>query len=85
MAAHWIEADVPSLRLVIRLYDQVERGEFARAGELRLWMDTYGLTPKGQQDRRWKEPEPSGDPAIKIASIKPGAYARLRAVDDPEP
>lgn len=85
MAAHWVEADVPSLRLVIRLYDQVERGEFVRAGELRLWMDTYGLTPKGQQDRRWKEPERSPEPAIKNGPSKPANYLHLRAVDDLEP
>ena len=55
VSAHWIEGDVPGLRVMVKLYDQVERGEFVRAGELRLWMDTYGLTPKGQQDRRWEE------------------------------
>lgn len=56
-AAHWSPSDLPGLRQVIRLYDQVERGEFQRSGELRLQMDTYGITPKGQQDRRWKPPE----------------------------
>ncbi len=59
-AAHWTEADVPALRLVIRLYDRVERGEYARASELRLWLDTYGIMPKGQQDRRWQRPLPEG-------------------------
>ena len=56
-AAFWTPEDLPGLRQVIRLYDQLERGEFQRAGELRLQMDTYGITPKGQQDRRWKRPE----------------------------
>lgn len=55
-AAHWTPVDVPGIRQIIRLYDQVERGEFQRASELRLSMDTYGITPKGQQDRRWKPP-----------------------------
>jgi hypothetical protein len=55
-SAHWTVDDVPGLRQLIRLYDQVERGEFQRAGELRIQMDTYGITPKGQQDRRWKAP-----------------------------
>lgn len=55
-SAHWTPDDVPGLRQLIRLYDQVERGEFQRAGELRIQMDTYGITPKGQQDRRWKAP-----------------------------
>jgi hypothetical protein len=56
-AAHWTPEDIPGLRQVIRLYDQVERGEFQRAAELRLQMDTYGITPKGQQDRRWQPPK----------------------------
>jgi hypothetical protein len=25
---------------------------------LARWMDTYGITPKGQQDRRWTKPDP---------------------------
>lgn len=56
-AAHWTPDDLPGLRQLIRLYDQVERGEFQRASELRLQMDTYGITPKGQQDRRWTRPK----------------------------
>lgn len=56
VAAHWLPTDLPGLRQLIRLYDQVERGEFQRHAELRLAMDTYGLTPKGQQDRRWARP-----------------------------
>lgn len=55
-AAFWNPADVPALRQLVKLYDQVERGEFQRSTELRLMMDTYGITPKGQQDRRWKPP-----------------------------
>lgn len=56
-AYFWTPADLPALRHLVRLYDQVERGEFQRCGELRLQMDTYGITPKGQQDRRWKPAE----------------------------
>ena len=65
-AAFWTPADVPGLRQIIRLYNQVELGEFTRANELRLQMDTYGITPKGQQDRRWKPPkeEPESDQAV---------------------
>lgn len=61
-AAFWMPEDLPGLRQLIRIYDQVERGEFQRANELRLQMDTYGITPKGQQDRRWKRPEQSSEP-----------------------
>jgi hypothetical protein len=52
-AAFWSPEDLPALRQVIRLYDQVERGEFQRANELRLQMDSYGITPKGQKENRW--------------------------------
>lgn len=78
-AANWTPADLPGLRTLIRIYDQVERGDFVRAGELRLQMDTYGITPKGQQDRRWKPPvedRPAERPT------RDGArYGHLRAVD----
>lgn len=80
-AAHWTPDDIPALRQLIRLYDQVERGEFQRAGELRLQMDTYGITPKGQQDRRWVRPEtevPSSQPQPVSAS----PYAHLKVVNE---
>ena len=77
-AAHWGPADLPALRLVIRLYDQVERGEFTRSAELRMSMDTWGISPKGQQDRRWAPPvEDEGEPVTRIGSAK---ERRLRAV-----
>ncbi len=79
-ASHWTDDDLPGLRQVIRLYDQVERGEFQRAGELRLQMDTYGITPKGQQDRRWQAPskeEPKPQP-IRAG----GRYGHLQAVSE---
>lgn len=75
VAAHWTPTDLPGLRQLIRIYDQVERGEFQRATELRLGMDTYGITPKGQQDRRWVAPEvevaepTSGKPASRYGHL----------------
>ena len=75
-AAFWSPADLPGLRQLVRLYDQVERGEFQRASELRLQMDTYGITPKGQQDRRWKPPVVEA-PA---AGSSGGRYSHLKAV-----
>jgi hypothetical protein len=72
-AGHWTTDDLPGLRLVIRLYDRVARGDVRRLGELRQLMDSYGITPKGQQDRRWLRPEPSrparitGDPDLRSA------------------
>jgi hypothetical protein len=76
-AAHWTPADLPGLRQVIRLYDQVERGEFVRATELRMAMDNYGITPKGQQDRRWAPPK-AAEPAPVEDEDDP--YRRLRVV-----
>lgn len=83
-AAHWTPEDLPGLRQVIRLYDQVERGEYVRAGELRLQMDNYGITHKGQQDRRWVPPwmhpkpadgePPAPDPA-------PNRFKHLKVVN----
>lgn len=78
-ASFWSPADLPGLRQLVRLYDQVERGEFQRAAELRLQMDTYGITPKGQQDRRWKPPKAEGDQPSRKSSGS-GRYSNLRAV-----
>ncbi|SRR6266508_355795 len=76
VAAHWTPTDLPGLRQVVRIYDQVERGEFQRASELRLQMDTYGITPKGQQDRRWAPPA-TEQKAAPVRQVKP---RRLKAV-----
>ena len=81
IAAHWTPADLPGLRQLIRLYDQVERGQYVRIGELRLWSDTFGLTPKGRQDRRWlppREDERAATSAPPLAS----PYAHLKVVMD---
>lgn len=75
-AAHWTPSDLPGLRTLIRLYDQVERGEFQRSAELRLQMDTYGITPKGQQDRRWAPPAAEQ----KTAAVRQAKPRRLKAV-----
>lgn len=79
-AAHWTPEDLPGLETVILLFDQVRRGEYPRVSELRLHMDGYGITPKGQQDRRWSPPKPEDRPAA--AETQPGAspYDHLRVV-----
>jgi hypothetical protein len=86
-AAHWEPEDLPGLYLVIRLYDAVMRGELQRSAELRIQMDTYGMTPKGQQDRRWRRP-PAGEEAPSTATARGRAaqsrYGHLRPVQ-PEP
>lgn len=80
-AAFWTPADLPALRILVKLHDEVERGEFHRAPELRIQMDTYGLTPKGQQSLRWtrrKEDAPSS--ATTNGATSALQYGRLRAV-----
>jgi hypothetical protein len=76
-AAHWEPEDLPGLYLVVRLYDQVQRGQLQRAAELRIQMDAYGMTPKGQQDRRWKRQEPEEAPAARAQGAR---YGHLRPV-----
>jgi len=80
-SAFWTPADLPGLRQMAKLYDVVDRGEkgsLSVAGELRLWLDSYGVTPKGQQDRRWKPPAVAG--TANDTSTAAGLYARLRSV-----
>lgn len=80
-AAHWSPEDVPALRHLVGLYDQVERGKFERHNELRLAMDTYGITPKGQQDRRWtKSADPVPTPVPSKAATKKQAGRDDRAL-----
>ena len=73
-AGNWTPDDLPALRLVIRLWDRVNRGDVKRAAELRQWMDGYGLTPKGQMDRRWRRPDSA--PADDRASSASGPGGR---------
>lgn len=80
-ASFWGPEHLPGLRQLIRLYDQVERGEFQRMTELRLLMDTYGVTPKGQQDRRWRPPV-DGHAVKPKASRKASRYSHLEVVAD---
>lgn len=75
-AAHWTPSDLPGLRKVIQLYDATERGELHRSAELRMSMDNYGITPKGQQDRRWSPPK-AEEP---VAEAPAGRYGHLKAV-----
>jgi hypothetical protein len=81
VAAHWTPGDLPGLALLIRLYDATERGQLVRAGELRMWLDSYGLTPKGVQDRRWLPPAVDAAPP---AARAPERYRHLAVIDRPE-
>jgi len=76
-SSFWTAGDLPALRQMIRLYDQVERGGFVRAGELRLWLGAFGLTPAGQQSLRWRPPTPTELPATRDRPT----YAHLHVVN----
>lgn len=78
-AAHWTPADVPGLRIVAQLHSEVCNGGSTRAPELRLWLDGYGITPKGQADRRWVQPKPE-DAAPAASTLPEGPYASLRVL-----
>lgn len=80
-ASHWTPADLPGLRLLITQYDAIQRSG-VKANDVtalvRL-MDNYGITPAGQQSRRWEAPK--GDPEEKPAATpETSPYGHLRAV-----
>lgn len=81
-AAYWGPEDLPVLLQLIKFYDHVARGGASAAdkGELRRWLDGYGISKKGQQDRRWLAP--SNAPASPALVSSP--YRHLRAVNDGE-
>ena len=84
VAAFWEPGNLPQLRVVALLYDAVERGKYARAPELRMWLDGAGITQKGQQDRRWLPPTEDDAPAARTSSTLPrprilATLPRLRA------
>lgn len=85
-AAQWTPADLPGLRLVIGVYDAVERGQGTAALRMELvgLMDRYGITPKGRQDRRWTPPKPDETPAPTPRPTDPpsGRYAHLRVIPE---
>jgi hypothetical protein len=77
----WSPEDLPALEVLVRLYDQVERGKFQLADELRHWMDGYDLTPKGRQDRRWAPPVKDAQRDTPKKALKTSRYAHLTVVD----
>lgn len=84
-AAHWTRDDLPVLRQVIKLFDKVERNQASSAEltQYRQLLDSYGITPKGQQDRRWTKPEAPGEPAAGPAPTKPESrYGHLKVVNE---
>lgn len=79
-AAFWTPADLPGLRQVVLLYDECEQGKLNRHAELRISMDSFGMTPKGQAERRWMRPDGTIDSAPVTAPPKGQKYGHLRDV-----
>jgi hypothetical protein len=79
VAAHWSPIDLGGLRQLIRVHDQLERGDYVRATEFRLGMDTFGISPKGQQDRHWLQPKEGEEALVPKAT---GRYAHLKVVSE---
>ncbi len=79
-ASHWTPADLPNLRLIVVLYSTIasRRATAAERSEFRQLADSYGITPKGQQDRRWTAPKPDQDGAQ--SDVAPSPYAHLGIV-----
>jgi len=87
-ASFWEPHQVPLLRRLVRLHDQIERLEDWDGdgkcppipyAEFRQLADQFGVSPKGVQDRRWMPPKVDGDEAKPAA--KPAAYGHLKAVN----
>lgn len=83
-AAHWTPQDLPNLRLVVKLWAKCDTGKAigSERTELRQLMDSYGITPKGQQDRRWTPPKADQHPQPEPSETPGRLYGHLRAVGD---
>jgi hypothetical protein len=83
-ASHWQPGDLPVLRMVISLWDLVERGRASGAlrAELRQWLDNIGASPKGRQDRRWAAPQADETPRPGATGTAGPYYAGLHVLGD---
>ncbi len=85
IAAHWAPEDMANLRLLIKLWAKADSGKAtgAERSEYRQLADSYGITPKGQQDRRWTRPPDAPAAVTERQMFDPRAeYAHLRVVNE---
>lgn len=83
-SSFWTPGDLPGLWILVRMYDRARSDKPGKAGaatEWRLLADNYGLTPKGQQDRRWLPPL-EAEQQTTPARTRPSNYQHLRVVLD---
>lgn len=64
-SGHWTDADVPGLRMALRLFDRIERGREERGdrSEYRALAKAFGISPEGRHALRWEPPKPTVTPA----------------------
>ena len=80
VASFWKPGDLPGLFVVAKLYDRATRNPTAAAvTALRQWMTAYGLTPAGQQARRWRRPAEDAKPAAKTRPAS--TYKHLKVME----
>jgi hypothetical protein len=79
-ASFWTEGDLPGLRIVAMVHNAVATGNTQLAGELRLQMDGYGITPKGRLSLRWSPPLPAASAQPSPPDPTEGPYAHLKAL-----
>jgi hypothetical protein len=80
MATQWAEGDVPALKELAMLREQLLDGKMSVAAEVRLRSDSFGLTPAGRQQRRWMITEEDQERA-RVKKSTEASLRRLRAVD----
>ena len=73
VTAQWSPADIGFAFDTICLHNTMNA---SGASEVRLRMDSLGLTPKGKRDLRWRLPKAEPE----VAEVKPMPGRRLRAV-----
>jgi hypothetical protein len=83
-ASHWTEDDLPMLELIARLYDKcvTDQASASEQNQFRQLADSYGITPKGQQDRRWQPPKEEPAPVVDTETTFASRYGHLRAVGE---
>jgi hypothetical protein len=77
-ASYWTPEDMPNLRLAIKLWHLSDTG-LAKGAERTAYIrlaDDLGITRKGQQDRRWKRPEPDRDQRRSSTGTAPARASR---------
>ncbi len=74
VTARWSASDTSYAEDLLALYELMP----SSASEVRLRMDSLGLTPKGKRDLRWRVGEPAGDVPTRAPRPATGSARRTR-------